>query len=341
MVMDGYPRNPQHFDQLEIWNVIQTHRSDDATDESQGWYTHPIGMKGCLMEMHHPPGGSWVIHQDPDSDRLLYDIFYWMNRNSYPVPVIVYIDTHWVVIIGYETNVEPDGSNEIDFERIKIHNPWEYIQDNWISRWEWNLIYWGLPVLMDGSWKNDYVAVIEPPDNKGKITKRKEQIMGEKCISPESALVTAQRWLENHKIKKFGSYDEFKAKIRTPVPFLVTALEKGDKICEDYIVPFCFEENLVSFSIIINAFNEEFGEIGSFEPPIRYLTKEEAIKVVLKTFKSKSKFKPEISARLIFQASRLSLSPLFPFWEISMGEKIFYVTQKGQIFSQIYPLPPG
>lgn len=91
MIMNGYPDLADRIflTQLNIWNSIQANNSTNATDVNQNWATDPQGLQACLMALNPPPGGTWKIHMDTILDDVMFYILFWMNRNNYPVPVLI------------------------------------------------------------------------------------------------------------------------------------------------------------------------------------------------------------------------------------------------------------
>ena len=107
MARNGYP-NPADrlfYTQLSLWNTIQVHNSTAPADS--GWATDPHGLTGCLQSLSNPPGVHWVEFSNSSRDALLFTILYWMNRREFPTPVLVNQGGHWIVIVGFVTDVEP------------------------------------------------------------------------------------------------------------------------------------------------------------------------------------------------------------------------------------------
>lgn len=50
---------------------------------------------------------------------------------------------------------------------------------------------------------------------------------------------------------------------------------------------------------------------------------------------------PAAPARLVWQPSRASMSPLYPLWEVTTGEGVRYVDQRGTVWTHLEPGGPG
>ena len=46
-------------------------------------------------------------------DGLLFSTLYWMNRREFPAPTLVNQGGHWVVIVGWTTDVEPVAGSQV------------------------------------------------------------------------------------------------------------------------------------------------------------------------------------------------------------------------------------
>jgi hypothetical protein len=89
-----------------------------------------------------------------------------------------------------------------------------------------------------------------------------------KLISEETAVEAARRW-----VAELGLLDRLPYAVlreSEPLqPLLVNAERKGY-----YIVPFGYSEG----AILINAFDEEFQEAGVFQRPMKYISRERAVR---------------------------------------------------------------
>lgn len=356
MIMDGYP-NPANrifYPQVDVWNTIQTNNSTDPADA--GWCTDPIGLRETLKLLNPPVGGTWSIHADANRDVVEFDILYWMNHNDYPVATLVNHGGHWVVIVGYETDIEPVSGSNPTLQEITIYDPEPHNvgTQSTMTAAVWYATSWVGPVWYAGTWDNKYVAVIEPPVAKGKVNVKTARRIGKKVISPEKAIKYVQRWIKELKLGKKPSYAILqKEGVKHLQPILVReeikpGLEKEKKVPYYYIVPFGFEHEigycgigLARVCVIINAYTGRFEEIGTFGEPVRYFPEKEAINVVARALKLKREEMRKVKATLMFQPSDITHIRLYPFWKVMIGDHVLYVDQLGKLYGEIKPSIPG
>ena len=108
----------------------------------------------------------------------------------------------------------------------------------------------------------------------------------------------------------------------------VTRLDIGK---DYYIVPFDKYEcgRYSSYAaILIDATDGHFIQASYVKEPVIYvpITKEEAIEAIIKDMPDA--VKENIDARLVWQPGETSPSPFYPYWEVTVGEKIYYVTER-------------
>jgi hypothetical protein len=357
MVMNSYPPpgTPMYFAQSVIWTSIQSHNSGEP-----GWATDPQGMSGAMLELNHPPVGTWSIQSYDVKDDLMFQVLFWMNYNNYAVPTLVNSGYHWVVVVGYETDIEPVYGSDPELIEITINNPWpigsgqtETMEDD-----IWYSTYWANPVENTGTWYNKYVAVIEPPEAEGVVRFTPVERRGIDEISSESALQYAETWINQLNLAaKDPSYAVLDNEARENYgPLLVREGLSFGKTAKDvpyyYIIPYYISTNSEVLSaadakvvngvracVIVNAFTGRYEEVASFHSPIKYIYKAEALKIAAERLGVETK---ALDGTLVYQPCALSQSRVTPFWEIINKEKgtIVYVDQLGQVylspFSSLY-----
>jgi hypothetical protein len=357
MIMDGYPDPADRvfITQQNIWNSIQADNSTDPTDIAEGWATDPIGLRETMISFNPPPGGTWSIHANANRDTVMFDILFWMNRNEYPVATLINQGGHWVVIVGYETDIEPvSGSNPV-LDEITIYDPEPHNvgSQSTMAANIWYAGDWNGAVQYPGTWDNQYVAVIEPPIVMGRIKVKMLDRIGDKIISEKAAVDLAHKYIKAKEFVKKHPYAILqKEGIRNLEPILVReeikfGLKK-EKVPYYYIVPFGFEHEkgkcgigLTRISVIINAFTGEFEEVGAFGSPIGYLPKREAINVVTQALHLKKDELDNIKAVMMYRPSDITHIRIYPFWKVSVKDRIFYVDQLGKFYTEIKPSVPG
>jgi hypothetical protein len=137
-----------------------------------------------------------------------------MNRNSYPVATLVNRGGHWVVIVGYESDIEPVSGSNPTLQEITIYDPEPHDvgSQSTMTAAVWYATDWVGPVQYSGSWDNQYVAVIEPPVQKGRIRVNKIKRIGDKIISSEEAVRRAKTWIEKSRLSRKGPYSILRRK---------------------------------------------------------------------------------------------------------------------------------
>lgn len=369
MAMNGYPNaaNRLFYPQgpptvppglTNCWDVIQ---ANNSLAEPIAWCTDPLGLRNCLRNLNPPPGGTWNIFMDTSRDTVMFDILYWMNRNNFPVPVLINQGGHWVVIVGYETDVQPLGGTTPTLQQITIHDP-EPHNFGTLSTMTgalWNATDWNGAIKYNGTWFNNYVAVIEPPVAKGRVKTMRAERIGDRTISPEEAIKYAEIAIRELRLGEKTPHTILRRKgISFLPPILVReeikpGLEK-EKVPYYYIVPFGFEREtgqcgmrLARLCVIVNAFTGHFEEITTFGKPVRYLPEKEAIDIVAKALNLKKeeieKMLDEkiIQTTMMFQPSEITHIRTYPFWKVTVKEKVLYVDQLGKLYKTIEPARPG
>jgi hypothetical protein len=358
MIMDGYPDPARRFffPQSDIWDTIQLHNSTDPADD--GWATDPYGLRDALMTMNPPPSPhSWVSFEQANSSDLISAIAYWMKVYRYPVATLINQGGHWVVLVRYVTDVEPTGPNTpVNLQFIEKYDP-EPHNIGTISTMTagvWMATDWVGPVRYAGSWLNKYVAIVEPPEERIRISVKKVVRTGKKMINLEAAVDRATKALEKFKFHKLPRYSILSnERITNLEPVAVreqvtAAANEVKDVPHYYIVPFGLkgeegqkERTIHRMSIIVNAFTGEFEEITAFGRPVSYLSDQEAIRIAKKTVRVPKAGRLEAGAELIYQPSDITHIRTYPFWKVTLGKKTVYVDQLGKIYTKIKPSVPG
>jgi len=356
MIMNGYP-NPADrlfFTQLQIWNTIQANNSTVPADVAQGWATDPLGLQRAMIAMNPPPPlGTWQIHMNTNRDSVMFDILYWMNRNNFPVATLINRGGHWVVIVGFQSDIAPVAGSSPVLQTIRIHDPEPHNvgTDSTMAAAAWYASPWNGSIIYAGTWTNQYVAVIEPPAEKGVVKVKEVKRVGEKFISPEAA---AKGWIEKLGLAKKDAYAVLNRKdIANQAPILVreeskSKMEMERAVPHYYVVPFGLLSEigrcgvpLTRISIIVNAYTGDFEEVTAFGEPIRYLPQQEAVQIAGRALKLKDEELSAIKASLLFRPSDITHIRTYPFWVLKAKERVLYVDQLGTLYGAIKVSIPG
>ena len=357
MIMNGYP-DPIHrifYPQVQVWNTIQANNSTDPADSA--WATDPQGLCETMRLLNPPvPPGNWYVFTNSNRNEAQFDILYWMNRNHYPVATLINRGGHWVVIVGYKTDIEPVvGSNPVLQEITKYdpepHNVGSVIT---MSAALWYATDWVGPVQWPGTWYDQYVAVIEPPAVEGAVEVKMPERIGKEIIPPKEAIEYAKNWIDELELSKKPPYAILqRSGVNNLQPILVReeikpGLEKEKEVPYYYIVPFGFEHEigargigLARVCVIVNAYTGRFEEIGAFGKPVRYLPEEEVIDIIARSLGLKREEMKEFKPTLMFQPSDITHIRLYPFWRIMVKDRVLYVDQLGKVYKVITPSVPG
>jgi hypothetical protein len=119
MIMNGYPdpATRQLIDQPTIYSWIQTNQTEAAP------YKAPGKVRDAIHHFNPPPGSAnFVARAYTDAYTATYKILLWMRRTNYPAATMIN-GNHWVVVTGYETDLDPEGNPTINLNWIDFHDP--------------------------------------------------------------------------------------------------------------------------------------------------------------------------------------------------------------------------
>jgi Papain-like cysteine protease AvrRpt2 len=353
MARNGYPNAADRlfYTQLSLWNTIQANNSTAAADA--GWATDPHGLTACLQSLSNPPGVHWVEFANASRDTLLFQILYWMNRREFPSPVLVNQGGHWIVIVGFVTDVEPVSGSTPTLQTITVHDPEPHNVGTATtqSAAQWYAGYWNGAIIYSGTWLNEYVAVVEPPIRPGNARVKQVKRTGTRLLSASQAIEAARRSIAELKLAEQGRYSLLARPDVEPLePMVVRDQPPGSRarnVPHYYIVPFGFEEErheggsrLARVCVLVNAYSGAFEEVTAFGRPIRYLTEQEALRVVASALHTSAE-RLEAEATLMFEPSDITHVRTYPFWRIKIGRRTYYVDQLGQLYGKLLPSVPG
>jgi len=356
MARNGYP-NPADrvfYLQSDVWNTIQIYNSTDAADVAAGWATDPHGLTGTLMNLANPPGVDWVEYSDTSRDAVLHFMLYWMSVRNYPSPVLINQGGHWVVVIGYESDIQPQPGNSPTLQQITVLDPEPHNVGTYttMSASQWYSGPWIGSVVYSGTWLNRYVAIVEPPVVKGSVKVQVAARSGSRILSPQEAAEYAQRWIMELRLAERPRHGILaRSDVVTLDPMIVRdsprATVKEDRPIQYYVVPFGLRgetergKQLARLSVLVNAYNGAFEEITAFGKPIHYLSRDEALAMAATGMRLNLAELKEARATLMFQPSKVSHIRAYPFWEIVVNDRIFYIDQIGEIFGKLGLSIPG
>jgi hypothetical protein len=354
MSRNGYP-NPADrlfYAQVDVWNTIQVHNSTLAADS--GWATDPHGLTGCLQSLSNPPGVHWVEFSDASRDAVLFDIVFWMNLREYPSPVLVNQGGHWVVIVRYDTDVEPIGGSSPTLQSIKFHDPEPHNVGTvtTMTGAQWFSGPWNGSIIYSGTWLGKYVAVVEPPIEGGRVRIKQVKRTGTQLLSSARAVEHAKRWIAELGLAEQTEYSLLARKdVDALEPLLVRDEPVGSRtknVPHYYIVPFGFKKEfterglrMARVSVLVNAYTGDFEEVTAFGNPVRYLNADEAVDIVAAALQTGRRQLQNPETTLMFQPSDIGHIRSYPFWRVKVGRRTMYVDQLGTLYGKLLPSIPG
>jgi hypothetical protein len=353
MTRNGYPNAPDRlfYIQSDVWNMIQARNSTNPADA--GWATDPIGLNATLQAMNNPAGVHWVVFADASRDTVLFDTLFWMNIRQYPSPVLINQGGHWVVIVGWVTDVEPVGGSAPKLQSITVNDP-EPHNVGTVSTFtgaQWFGGPWNGSVIYAGTWLNQYVAVVEPPIQKGRIRVERVSRTGTRLLSSAQALGRARKIVSELKPEEQVRHAIFTHRMEPLEPMLVREDEPGGRarrVPHYYIVPFGLPDDRtdrgsrqVRGAVLVNAYTGALEEITSFGVPIRYLPRDEALDVAASALRvSRARLK-NAQATLMFAPGDITHIRAYPFWRVTVGRRVLFVDQLGKLYGKFLESIPG
>ncbi len=366
MSRNGYP-NPADrlfYTQADLWNSIQAHNSSAPADS--GWATDPHGLQGCLQSAANPAGVHWSEFANASRDGLLFSTLYWMNRREFPAPTLVNQGGHWVVIVGWTTDVEPLAGSSPVLQSIQFHDPEPHNigSDTIMTAAQWYSGPWNGAVMYSGTWLNEYVAIVEPPVLKGKAQVKQVKRTGRALLKPAQAVAAARRWIEEQRLAERPKYGMLAQKgVEQLTPLLVReeptiqpvtqrararAPGRSSAVPHYYIVPFGIRSERdaggtprARVCVLVNAYTGAFEEITAFGQPVKHLTEREALSIVAAALRVTPKGLRDAEATLMFQAGDITHVRTYPFWRVRVAKRTLYVDQLGTVYGKLLPAIPG
>ena len=366
MSRNGYPNAADRlfYTQLDLWNSIQANNSTAPADS--GWATDPHGLRGCLQSAANPPAVHWSEFANASRDGLLFSTLYWMNRREFPSPTLVNRGGHWVVIVGWTTDVEPVAGSSPVLQSIHYHDPEPHNvgTDTTMTAAQWYAGPWNGDVMYSGTWLNKYVAIVEPPVKAGKASVKQVKRTGSKLLSASQAASAARRWIEEQRyaeMPKYGLLSQKNVEQLTPLlvreeppipPLNQRGRAKGQSrsaaVPHYYIVPFGIRGErdncgtpLARVCVLVNAYTGAFEEITVFGRALKHLTEREARNIVANSMRATSSQLRGAELTLMFQAGDITHVRTYPFWRVRLGNRTLYVDQLGTVYGKLLPAIPG
>jgi len=356
MTRNGYPdaAGPRYYSQEALYDKIQ------AFNGNEPWYTTPHGMRGCLQSDSEPPV-NWVEHMNPNRDEVMSFLVFGMYRNGFPTPVIVDEGGHWVVVVGWKTDVKPLPGRTPNLKFIHYLDPSDTgggASHTFMPACQWFSEHWGGPIAVKGTWKGKYVAIGQGPDQTQEVNvmpcpdKDKTTTENGHVLTAEEAKKFATVSIKKLQLAKEPGYGILSdPSLEISDPLLTTDKphrESSDETPQFYIVPFGIKNErtesgapLVRLCILIDAYTGEFEEMTAFDKPVVYLTNQQAVNVVAAALNVAPAELHDADVTLMFQSSEISHVRAYPFWRVIVKDRSYYVDQKGKLYGSLFRGRPG
>jgi hypothetical protein len=294
-------------------------------------YKHPDAVKGAIMDLKETAPGNFNVFHNTDPSAVMHDMVYWIKRMDYPAPTMKG-GSHWVLVYGFETDIEPTPDNTVTLERISIIEPacspcadpangGIDIPDILGSTWWTNYWYQGVTLWAGHLYHGEYVAVVEPPATKGRVKIEKEYIGTKREIIPgTAAMKKASEYVRKRKLTQYEAL-RFMSDASPQTPLLV---EWPDQKRFYYLVPFALKRGGPAKAVmILNPYNGNYQECGALCCPISFIPDDVAVKLMVEKMRIR-KYK-KISTSLKYIYSSVSCTHYNPFWEINVDGRLYYV----------------
>jgi hypothetical protein len=304
--------------------------------------------------LSNPAGVHWAEFADSSRDSILFEILFWMNQRRFPCAILINQGGHWVVAVGFATDVEPVYGSNPTLQSIDIYDPEPHNigTHTTFTGAQWVGGPWNGSVIYSGTWLNQYVAVVEPPIQRGNVQVESVSRTGRRLLSPDQAVGFARRWIDERRLAEQSRYSLLSRPDVSPSePLLVREEGRGRQVKNVphyYIVPFGFDSEfgergsrMVRVCVLVNAYSGNLEEITAFGQPVRYLPREEALEVVASAVHMRQEQLQDAQVTLLFQPGDITHIRSFPFWSVRVGERTVYVDQLGKLYGKLLPSIPG
>lgn len=328
MIIEGFPSGACAVIQADVWASIDANRVEAV------WDTDPVGMEKALEQVC--PGSSWSVFARNDAAELMFSVAFWMTNNSFPAAVV--LDTaahnavaahqeHWVMVKGVVTDADPTTTSTATLQFVWVTDPSPAIfgdpaVERFISAGTWfgELSAVSKPA---STYNGKFVAVIEPPEKRGRLLGRIDEVLTGRLLDARRIVEIAQRWLEEveilREVKSFRRF--YDAKPMKPIP--IDPEKRGY-----YLVPFTTDGERAFGAVLVNAYKGNVQEAGVIAP-VRYLDREEALHRAAKHWRVRSI--DELKASLHYAPAAGSTSRYDPVWRVTDGRRSLVIRQDGSV----------
>ncbi len=340
MVIAGYPSGACTKDQADVDASIQLHKVES------NWDTDPAGLRSAILEQCPlAPGHSWVVFHPTDAAALMWSAAHYMTTNQYPVAALLGTTQHnsyaphkehWVTITAITTDLDPTTNPTVTLKWVQFVDPSpDPFGGPPLVRFVSSAVWYAeltAVTKMPSTYTGQFVAIIEPPTPTGRAMPAGKLVLTGTVISKADASRFAVEAVRKFNLAEMQAFREI-ARARPLEPLLVNPRRGGY-----YLVPFSVDGKSASLAIIVNAYNGEFEEVGSFGSR-SFLAETTALEDVRKALELREPIRPEeVKTELVssYEAGTLYA----PEWSITVGKRVLHVGQKGGVREVQAQRPP-
>lgn len=357
--------------QVNLYNDNHNH----STTES-GWYTAPDGL---TWTMNNRQSGRYFVLDALSTEDAISRMVVWTIHHYKVAPIaMVYGSDHWIVVRGYTTSADPNNSADVSYSisGFDINNPWpptpspapppphsagdvcgsggtRGVADEHISYTTWRSTYMtGIP---GGHWQGRYVAVCdpEPPPTRhpDEIPQPDRPFDGDELIDPRLAAELSRESLEKAGLLQRKEWRQALDATEPGEPILVQRLDHADSFY--WIVP-QLRGGLATAAVNIDA---RFGDYmqaralpESKETALLTLSDDDIDAAIYRELhqlpgeRGQLRIRPGVACigrHWVWRPCRESLSPYYPFKQVSYGDHRLYVRIDGRVFTALTPAGRG
>lgn len=164
MARDGYPdaSNRVYYTQDDLRNNIDAHNSTANGDLGQ-WSTDPKGLSDCLQSLSTEPV-NWVEFDTTSREDAEMFLQQSIQNTQFPAGVLIRAGEHWVLVVGYETEVDANGKEKLKFVHFYDPEPVGIGTDRTLHASTWSGSRYFVRVKTSGTWKGKFVVVGQQPE---------------------------------------------------------------------------------------------------------------------------------------------------------------------------------
>lgn len=324
----------------------------------------------------HAQNGSYDIVVDNSFDTTIESILLALNNSRNPVPILVFNERHWIVITGAKTDVEPIPGGTCKLLGFNINNPWPpcpsaydinitspppHQDSDTCGTGGVNGSPCNSYITFDNLWCNTYLSgYYDPIDHfkryifltNTRIVKRLKFTgeMYHKYVPPGDIVeieTIKERLMADLNIHGLIDDEKFATTIKNAnlsKPILVQRLDRPGSYY--YLIP--LESNkAITAMAIVDGMSGRLQEFSAYKDPIDspIISRGRALEKVMERPIDMGKEIGRLKFRegtfsfhpvMVWKPCKESMSPNYPFYMFTLGDKQVYMDYRGTIYTQLH-----